>query len=65
MIFAGIVILLFTLWDYSREEADTILLLDVFWWWTFERSEYPLIFMTIIVGQVALGVFCILYGIFA
>ena len=64
LIILGIIILVLTWWDYERKEADTILLVDLIVWWTFSRAEHPYIFKAIILGQAALGLGCIIWGMF-
>lgn len=63
LIVAGLFVLALTWWDYQREEADTVLLLDWVWWWDFSRSEFPLIFWLLIAGQGIMGTVLILAGL--
>jgi len=61
-IFIGLLIILFTIWDYRREEADF-----VFWFeftrWDVNRSNHPILFWIAIIGQLLFGILCAAWGV--
>ena len=60
MIVVGVLILLVTLYQLLREEADTMWLWD--WWIDVSRWEHPLIYWALILIQGTLGVLSIWWG---
>ena len=61
----GILILAATVWDLSRDETDTVFVLDIFPWFDISRKSFPVIYWIIIITQAGIGLTMVFNGIFS
>jgi hypothetical protein len=63
MIILGIAIIIFTLWDISRKEADTGILTEFLLFFNVKHKHSPVIFWTLVIAQLLAGLFFIVEGV--
>jgi len=62
LIVFGTVLIVFTIWDIRREEADMLFWMDSLWW-NVNKTENPLLYRIAVVAQFTVALIMIAIGV--